>query len=83
MEGQHTLAAWNEVEEAFGAQQGWRSFAASVDPAGWLEPETYTEDWFAKGNLAIRAYYLCRSIRGGREPCSSMTRADKWIGIQP
>eukprot|EP00969_Alexandrium_andersonii_P031736 1387056-Alexandrium_andersonii.AAC.1 len=35
--GELTLSAWNEAEEQFGVEQGWRSFAAHEAPAGWLE----------------------------------------------
>eukprot|EP00969_Alexandrium_andersonii_P222274 9816955-Alexandrium_andersonii.AAC.1 len=42
--GELSLTTWNESEEGFGAEQGWRSFAAHDAPAGWLEAESYTDD---------------------------------------
>eukprot|EP00969_Alexandrium_andersonii_P265005 11712449-Alexandrium_andersonii.AAC.1 len=41
--GEAPLSKWNEAEEEYGATQGWRSFATSSDPAGWLEAESYTD----------------------------------------
>eukprot|EP00969_Alexandrium_andersonii_P058286 2567277-Alexandrium_andersonii.AAC.1 len=42
--GELSLTEWNKAEEVFGAEQGWRSFAARCDPAGWLVAETYTDE---------------------------------------
>eukprot|EP00969_Alexandrium_andersonii_P355555 15444675-Alexandrium_andersonii.AAC.1 len=80
LSGALSLTEWNEAEEAYGAEQGWRSFAARSAPAGWLVAETYTDEWFSKGNVAIRAYYVCLAPRANRAACCTLTRADKWVG---
>eukprot|EP00969_Alexandrium_andersonii_P200843 8872576-Alexandrium_andersonii.AAC.1 len=55
--GEMDLGKWNEAEEEFGKAHGWRSVATRGDPAGWLEADSYTDEWFRKGNVAFRAYY--------------------------